>query len=110
MTIQSGSSGWEFLGGRTDLSTPGDVVLDFRVKGVATGEVAPAGVVLRLRELGDVDGSGAVNVLDKLQMNLRLNGLDTPYPDRCFDLTGDGFVNALDKLQMNRALNGLPIP
>jgi len=48
--------------------------------------------------------------MDKLNLNKRLNGLTTPYPDQAYDLDGDGSVTGVDKLQMNRVLNGLMIP
>ncbi len=100
---------WHVKGGRSGSDPTGACTLNVTVTGDEGGEGQDA-IDLDVRFLGDVDGSGAVNVLDKAQMNLRLNGLATPYPDRCFDLTGDGYVNVLDKLNLNRVLNGIPVP
>ncbi|NLX57593.1 MAG: hypothetical protein GXY74_00725 [Phycisphaerae bacterium] len=61
------------------------------------------------RKLGDIDGDGSVTAMDKLEMNKKLNGLYTPYPNRAFDLDGDASINAVDKLILNQILNGIPL-
>jgi hypothetical protein len=101
------------LGGHRLMSTPGSYVLNITVTGATWGQMATADVPLTLRPLGDIDGDGLVNSADKLEMNKKLNGLDT-LPGitlRALDLSGDGaLVNAEDKLAINQVLNGLVVP
>jgi len=105
---------WNLVGGRVGSSTPSAPA--FRTIGVTltgnqSGKSASASVQVALRLLGDIDGNGLVGLTDKVQMNKKLNGLDTtPYVNRHFDLTGDGVVGLTDKVQMNKVLNGLAIP
>ncbi len=102
---------WDILGGDATVPDPiGSVTLNVLVVGNEVGGLDTTTVTLNVRQLGDIDGNGFVNLIDKVNFNKRLNGMVTPYPDRCYDLTGDTFVNVLDKVIMNRALNGMPIP
>jgi len=105
---------WNLVGGRVGSSTPSAPALrtiGVTLTGSQSGKSASASVQVALRLLGDIDGNGLVGLTDKVQMNKKLNGLDTaPYTDRNFDLTGDGAVGLTDKVQINRVLNGLAIP
>ena len=100
-------------GGRaatTTANAPGSATLTVTVTGRMTGATDSETVDLQLRQLGDIDGSGAVSAIDRLYFNARLNGFPTPRPDRCYDLTGEGNVNLRDKVQLIKVMNGIPIP
>jgi alpha-tubulin suppressor-like RCC1 family protein len=108
---------WTITGGRmnADLptypaSTPGDYTLVVEVEGQTSGVACGAMVDIKLRKLCDVDGNGWVDTTDKLEMNRKLNGIPTSYPDRAFDLYVDGAIDTNDKLQINRVLNGITVP
>jgi hypothetical protein len=100
-------------GGRRDTTTAGTYTLNVTVTGTPSGQTATVDVPLRLRLLGDIVEDGIVNASDKLEMNKKLNGLDTlaGLTLRDLDLSGDGvLVNAEDKLAINQILNGLVVP
>jgi hypothetical protein len=103
----------DVFGGTRDAVAPGAYSLTVTVTGATWAQMATADVPLTLRLLGDIDGDGLVNSADKLEMNKKLNGLDT-LPGitlRALDLSGDGaLVNAEDKLAINQVLNGLVVP
>jgi hypothetical protein len=104
---------WKLIGGRVGSSTansPATYAIAVTYTGQDSEQSDTATVAVALRKLGDVDGNGLVNAVDKLNFNKRLNGIGTAFPDRCYDLSGDGLVNAVDKLAMNRALNLQNIP
>jgi hypothetical protein len=101
---------WKVLGGRRGEGAVGAATLDVRVGGEPYGGEGSASAAVTVRPLGDIDGNTLVNALDKLQLNLRLNGVTTAHPERAFDLDGDGAVSGSDKLQMNRILNTVPVP
>ena len=103
---------WNLQGGRHGADPAGLALLDIAVTGRQLPSQAAATVALVVRPLADITGDGAVSGSDKLEMNKRLNGLDTsPYNDpRFFDLNGDGLVSGADKLILNKILNGLPLP
>ena len=107
-----GTQSIDLFGGRIGdpAATAGQVTMAVTVTGRIHGQSATAEVPLRLRMLGDIDGSDTVDAADKLEMNKSLNGLATlpGIGPRDLDLTGDGAVNAEDKLRINRFLNGLP--
>ena len=103
------------VGGRIGASTPGAggaaYTVTLTMEGQTSGRTDAVDVSLVLRYLGDVDGSGSPGAQDKQYFNQRLNGVPTPYPDRCYDLTGNGGApNAEDKQVMNQVLNGVPLP
>jgi hypothetical protein len=93
------------LGGRRGTGGVGPVELNVYVAG-DVGGAASANTSVVVRPLGDMDGSGDVDALDKQQMNKRLNGVETGLPDRAFDLTGADGINAVDKQLMNIIMNG----
>jgi parallel beta-helix repeat protein len=100
---------WNLLGGRRGVGGLGAANMQFYVAG-NVGGAGVATTTVNVLPLGDMDGNGLVNAMDKLQMNKRLNSVPTGLPERAFDLDGDGLVNAMDKLQMNRILNSVPLP
>jgi len=101
---------WNIKGGQYGVDPFGAVTLDVSVTGNEHGGTGTTTANLTVRKLGDIDGSGAVGLQDKVQMNKRLNGLATPgYDLRHFDLNGGGTVGLDDKLILNMILNGLPV-
>ena len=113
LTLSAGGTGTvDLFGGRMNdaAASAGQVIVLVTVTGRLHGQSATSQVPLRLRALGDIDGSGSLDAADKLEMNKSLNGLES-LPGvglRDLDLTGDGLINAEDKLRINRFLNGLP--
>ena len=102
---------WNIKGGQYGVDPFGAVTLDVSVTGNEHGGTGTTTANLTVRKLGDIDGSGAVGLQDKVQLNKRLNGLATPgYDLRHFDLNGGGTVGLDDKLILNMILNGLPVP
>jgi hypothetical protein len=100
-------------GGRRDTTAAGTYTLTVTVSGAPLEQAAQVNIPLELRLLGDIDGDGLVNSADKLEINKKLNGLDTlaGIELRHLDLSGDGaLVNAEDKLAINQVLNGLVVP
>ena len=61
---------------------------------------------VEVRPLGDVNGDGKVNVMDKLRIDLALSP-GTPYYENWpwADVNGDGKVNIMDKLRMDLILS-----
>lgn len=102
---------WRLRGGRAGIEPVGDLLVGVAVEGLARDAYGGTAIPVRVRYLGDIDGSGSVTAQDKQFFNQRLNGVDTSYPDRCYDLTGDGGApTAEDKQVMNKVLNGIPTP
>ena len=101
---------WTLRGGQRGVDPVGPVTLDVVVTGVDKGGACAIVAQAEVRQLGDIDGSGAVNALDKAQLTKRLNGLAVTFDDHRFDLDGSGAVNALDKALLTKALNGLAVP
>ncbi len=101
---------WDVLGACAEDAAAGETELEIAVTGNENGGYGVATTTVTVRPIGDVDGNGFVNVLDKVYFNKALNGLATPFADRAYDLTGEGAVNVIDKVQMNRVLNGQPVP
>jgi len=102
---------WTIKGGQAGVGPYGTVTVDVLAMGVEAGGEGGTRFDLSICQPGDIDGSGAVTAEDKQYFNQRLNGVPTPYPDRCYDLTGNGGApNAEDKQVMNQVLNGVPLP
>jgi len=102
---------WTLRSGTAGVDPVGDVYLLVSVSGVENGGSGGTAVTVPVRQIGDIDGSGSVTAADKQCFNQRLNGVATPYPDRCYDLDGSGGApNAVDKQVMNQVLNGVALP
>jgi len=102
---------WTIKGGQHGADPIGAVTLNITVTGNEVGGTGSTTAQLSVRALGDITANGSVGLEDKLWLNKRLNGLDTPgYESRHFDLDGDGPIGLKDKLIINKILNGLPIP
>jgi len=101
---------WHLVGSRNGVGGIGDAVIEVRVTGDIAGE-AEQEVTIDVRRLGDLNGSGTVNMMDKVLLMKRLNGMPTGLEDRAFDLDGDGSpATAQDKAIMNALLNGFRLP
>jgi hypothetical protein len=102
---------WVIQGGsRSDGSTgAGPVTLQVTVRG-NTGGQATQQIVMTVRKLGDIDGSGTVDGNDLFLMNQRLDGFDVSYGDAAFDLTCHGTITTGDRVLLNLVLHGLPVP
>ena len=102
---------WNIKGGQYGVDPFGAVTLDISVTGNEVGGTGTTTANLTVRRLSDITGNDSVGLEDKVQMNKRLNGLETPgYELRHFDLNGGGTVGLDDKLILNKILNGLPVP
>ena len=98
---QMGDSLWELMPNGTDMMT----LDNYPVKGV----LIPASLHGDIR--GDVNGDGAVTIIDAVLIQRRLAGLDAAtYNERCADADGDGEITILDATCIQRWLADYPAP
>lgn len=102
---------WNIVGGQRPVVSTGPIVLNVEVTASPSGRKDITTATVEVRRLGDVDGNGYVNLLDKVHVSAWLNGHPLAGDTlRHVDLTGDGFCNAMDAVVINRLLNSLVVP
>jgi hypothetical protein len=101
---------WAISGGRSGVDPVGKVTLNVTVIGDDENAGGFTTAQIEVRKLGDINGDGKVNALDKALLVKRLNGLAVTQADRAFDLNGDGELDQDDMAVMNALLNGLKLP